>query len=256
MVKRKGYPAAGELVIARVTNVNPHSAFAHLLEYKKDGMIHISEIRSGWVKDIKNHVKEGQQIIAKVLDIDKTKGHITLSLKRVDENQRNDKKKEYKLEQKAETMLKIAGKKKDKSLNQAYKEVGYNLQDKIGSLYKGFKAALNNEELLRKRGISKEWIDILKEVAEKNIEQKEFVFKAEVDLESFDGNGLEKIKSLLGEVKEKGILVKYIAAPRYRFVYKSKNAKAAEREFKEELDALETEAKSKGITADYKLIKT
>lgn len=256
MVRKKGYPGIGELVICRITNINPHSAFAHLPEYGKDGMIHISEIRSGWVKNIKNYLNKGKEVIAKVLDVDKRKGHITLSLKRVDENQENQKKKEYKMEQKAEKMLEEVAKEKNLSLDKAYNKIGYNLQDKIGSLYKGFKTSLENEKLLQKRGIPKDWIKIIKQVAEKNIEQKEFEFKANLKLESFDGDGIYKIKGLLKKLEKTKMEVKYISAPIYMLIYKSKSAKQAEKQFSQQLKGLKSKAEQQGIEASYKLIKT
>ena len=47
MVKRRGLPQPGELVIVKISKINPHSAFAYLEEYGTEGMIHISEVSSG-----------------------------------------------------------------------------------------------------------------------------------------------------------------------------------------------------------------
>ena len=89
MVRKRGLPTNGEIVICRITRINPNSAFATLEEYEKEGMIHISEISRGWVRDIRKHLKVGQTIIGKVINVDRR--GIGLSIKRIDLKQKNEK---------------------------------------------------------------------------------------------------------------------------------------------------------------------
>src|SRR5207249_3402763 len=78
-------------------------AFVTLDEYEnKEGFIHIAEVSSGWIKYIRDYVREGQKVVCKVLKVDTEKGHIDLSLKAVNEHQRREKIQEWKNEQKAE----------------------------------------------------------------------------------------------------------------------------------------------------------
>ncbi|HID47317.1 MAG TPA: S1 RNA-binding domain-containing protein, partial [Methanococcaceae archaeon] len=103
---RKDFPEEGELVIGTVVDVKPYGAFVQLLEYpNREGMIHISEVSSGWVKNIRDHVKRGQRVVAKVMRVDKKKGHIDLSLKRVTEQQKKAKIQEWQRFQRAEKLL-------------------------------------------------------------------------------------------------------------------------------------------------------
>ena len=243
MVRRRGAPSQGELVVCTITKVNPNSAFARLDEYdNKEGMIHISEVSSGWVKDIRNHVRTGQQFIAKATRIEGN--HISLSLKRVDKNQENNKMKEYRLSQRAEKLLEMAAKQMGKTLDQAYNEAGYLLQEAFGSLYEGFKAALI-QDALAKRGMPEKWAAAIRELAEKNIEQKEFEFKAKLFVSSARGDGVDIVKSILLAAKEKGLDVHYIAAPEYLIKMKTKNAKKGEKEFAAVLEDIERSGRGK-----------
>ena len=147
MPKKRGLPSAGELVVCKVVKINPHSVFARLEEYDKEGMIHISEVSSGWVRDIRQYVKIGQDIIAKVLNAEEG---VTLSIKRVTPHQRTQKIKEYKLDQRAEKMLELVGQKLGKTTDQAYEEVGYTMQEKFGSLYEAFRLSLQKPENLKR----------------------------------------------------------------------------------------------------------
>ena len=68
-------------------------------------MIHISEISPGRIRNIRDYVKEGKKIVCTVLRIHKDKGHIDLSLRRVNENQRRQKNSQIKQEMLAEKIV-------------------------------------------------------------------------------------------------------------------------------------------------------
>ena len=65
-IRDREYPEERDLVMCSVKEVFPYGAFVILDEYDKEGMIHIKEISSSWVKNIRNHVREGQKIVCKV----------------------------------------------------------------------------------------------------------------------------------------------------------------------------------------------
>lgn len=246
MVRKRGFPSSGELVICKISRVNPNSAFAILEEYKKEGMIHISEISPGWVRDIRNHIKEGQTGVAKVIGVEG--GHISLSLKRVDKRQENERMREYTLDQKAEKMLELVAKKFGKDLDEAYFLVGFYLQENFGSLHKGFEMAMKKPDQLE---ISTQWKEAMADIAKKSIEQKEFIFKARLLIKSYKGDGINIIKELLKKAEENGLEVKYIAAPEYMVVYKTKEAKKGEREFLSALDSI----KATDVEVSHKVLR-
>jgi len=236
MVKKRGNPERGELVVVKITKINPHSVFAKIEEYNRKGMIHISEVNRGWVKDIRKFVKMDQQRVAKVVRLDDVFG---LSLKRVDKRQENERLKEYRLSSRAEKMLELVAKELGKSLDQAYEEVGYLLQENFGSLYRGFVVALTNTKQLKDRGVPEAWIEPLRQMAEKNIEQKEFEFRATLSITSYSPTGVKIIKKILAGAEKMGFAVHYVSAPEYLVKYKTKHAKKGQREFEEKLDQLE-----------------
>ena len=92
MVSLSDFPEEGELVVVTVKTVKNFGAFGILDEYDgKEGFIHITDVASGWVKYIRDHVKESQKIVCKVLRVDEQKSHIDLSLKQVNEHQKREK---------------------------------------------------------------------------------------------------------------------------------------------------------------------
>jgi translation initiation factor 2 subunit 1 len=252
MSKRRGYPQLGELVVCKIINLNPNSAFAKLDEYDLEGIIHISEITSGWVRDIREHLKKDQIIIAKVVRVDKSSGRLSLSIRRVDSNQEKEKMKEYKFSQKAEKMLELVAGDMGKTLKEAYEEVGFKIQETFGSLHDGFKETLKNPQKLIDRGIPEEWVNNIKKIAEKSMEQKEFVFRSRFNVRTHEKGGIDKIKTLLLEAEKMGLEVRYISSPEYLIRYKTKNAKKGEKDFEEKLNKL---ASTKDVEASFSILK-
>lgn len=253
MPRKKGLPSIGELVICKITGINPNSAYAVLDEYipKLEGMIHISEISSGWVRDIRSHVKSGQTVIAKVVRVD-DRG-VSLSLKRVDKKQEKQRLKEYNLDMRAEKMLERAAAGIGKTLDKAYNEVGFLMQESFGSLHAGFMKLLKNPELFREKGVSDEWVGAIRGIAEKEMEQKTFEFKAELVLKTFKPDGINIIKDILKQAEESSLEVKYISAPKYLVKYKTKDAKKGEKEFLDKLNKIVSQ--QKGVSAEFKVVK-
>ncbi|HEQ78979.1 MAG TPA: S1 RNA-binding domain-containing protein, partial [Euryarchaeota archaeon] len=64
MVSPYEFPEESELVVCSVTNVKSFGAFVNLDEYDgKEGFIHVAEVATGWVKYIRDHVREGQKVV-------------------------------------------------------------------------------------------------------------------------------------------------------------------------------------------------
>ena len=104
----KEWPEEGDLIVGTVHKVLNYGAFAKLEEYEgKEAFIHISEVSSGWVKNIRDYVRENQKIVARVLRVNPKKGHVDASLKRIREDQRTRRMQQWKIEQKAEKLLEI-----------------------------------------------------------------------------------------------------------------------------------------------------
>lgn len=233
--KNQEWPDEGDLIVGTVYKVLNYGAFAKLEEYEgKEAFIHISEVSSGWVKNIRDHVRENQKIVARVLRVNPKKGHVDASLKRIREDQRTKKIQQWKIEQKAEKFLELVAKSLDKDLNTAYDEVGYELMDIFGDLYGAFETASDEgEQSLIDEGISEDWAKAITEVAVKNITPPEIHITGYVDIENYESNGVEIIKEALLAAEGKDIAVQCVGAPRYRITVTSDDYIKAEKQLKE-----------------------
>jgi len=71
----EGYPEEDEIVLCKVTKIFPNSVFVELLEYHKPGMVHISEVSPGRIRNLRDFVSVDRQIICKILSVNKEKGY-------------------------------------------------------------------------------------------------------------------------------------------------------------------------------------
>ncbi len=74
----------GSIIVGKVTGIQAYGAFVSLNE-NTQGLVHISEITHGYVKDINDLLKVGDEVNVKVLSIDKEAGKIGLSIRATEE---------------------------------------------------------------------------------------------------------------------------------------------------------------------------
>ncbi|GFO97678.1 translation initiation factor IF-2 [groundwater metagenome] len=242
-MERSGWPEEDELVVCTVKKVTDFGAFVELDEYgHKEGLIHISEVASGWVKYIRDHVREGQKIVCKVLYVDESKHHIDLSLKDVNEHQRREKIQEWKNEQKAEKWIQYVAN-TTKTGQEELNGLISLLYEKFGSVYSVFeKSRTSGASVLTNIGVNKQFAETVRKVAEENLKKPQVEIAGYVDLTCSLPDGIEHIKKALnaaGNVKgdEISIDISYTGAPRYRLHVIAPDYKKAENFLKKSAQA-------------------
>lgn len=217
-------PSEGEILIATVKQVFDYGSYVTLDEYANiQAFLPWSEISSRWVKNIRDVIKEGRKIVVKVIRVDKRKGTIDVSLKKVTEDEKRKKMLQWKKIQKVDKILEIVSQKLHKSELDAWKEVAFKLEDAYGDPYESLVRAIKEgDKILRDAGVPEVWIKPLMEEIGKHIEEKKVKVSEIVTLRSMDKDGIEKIKKALGSAVEKlenpdvEIKIYTIGAPRYR----------------------------------------
>ncbi|WJX33399.1 hypothetical protein P8452_21611 [Trifolium repens] len=88
--KYSKYVNIGDIFIGRVSSVEDYGAFVELRFpddlYHLTGLIHISEVSWDLVQDVRDFLKKGEEVRAKVISIDRLKSRITLSIKQLEED--------------------------------------------------------------------------------------------------------------------------------------------------------------------------
>ncbi len=76
----------GQIVEGKITGIQPYGAFV-ALNHDMSGLIHISEISEGYVRDISSYVHVGDTVRVKIIDLDSSTNQARLSLKALHHSQ-------------------------------------------------------------------------------------------------------------------------------------------------------------------------
>ncbi len=256
-MKYSGWPDPGELVVGKIDEIEDFGVFVDLEEYAdKRGLIHISEVASGWIKNVRDHVREGQIVVCKVLDVDEGHEQIDLSLKDVNDHQRSERIQEWKNEQKADNWMELAF---DDLDDERYGEIANELIGAQGSLYEGFKqAAIHGEEALEHTDLEEEAIEAIVDTARENVSVPYVNVTGYVDLENPSPTGVDGIREALEAAEGNGdisdeveLTVSYVGAPEYRIEVQAPNYKTAESHLEESADRAIAAIEDHGGSGDY-----
>jgi len=234
MAERKPqWPEVGDLVIATIETVTDYGAYAKLDEFEKRGLLHVSEISSSWIRNIRDFVREGQKVTLKVLRVDHEKGHIDLSLRRVTKRERIEKVMSWKKERKAEALLRGVAEKVGLSIDEVYQKTAPVIEQKF-DLYEAFeKSAVEGPEALTELGVPENIAKAFSEVAQERIHVKMVKVRGVLEVRVVKPNGVKVIKDAFNKAKSEKIKdanVKFyvIAAPKYSVEVQAENYKRAE----------------------------
>ncbi len=257
LLKKEGFPQEDELVLCTVTAVQYNSVFAKLDEYGRSGMIHISEIAPGRIRNIRDYVVEGKKIVCQVLRIDLEKGHIDLSLRRVNEMQKRKKLDSIKQEQLSEKIIEFVASKRKEPVEALYNLISEKILEKYPSLFDAFEAVVTGGfdlDGVLEKSLAKELTDIIKQ----RIRIREIEIGGDLKIASHAPNGVEIVKEALIKAQSaKGSpIIKYKGAGTYSITVKSDDYKAAEKALKQAVDEFLKYAKENKATAEFVRIES
>jgi len=232
--KKQEWPEVGDLVIATVLDVTDFGAYAKLDEYDKRGLLHISEVSSSWIRNIRDFIREGQKVVLKVLRVDVEKGHIDLSLRRVTKREKIEKIMSWKKQRKAETLLRSVAEKTGLSLEEVYEKAGAPMEKEYG-VYEGFeKIVKDGISALTKIGVPEELATTIAEIAKERMRVPLIKVKGIVELRTTKPKGVKIIKDAFLNAKkaekprEAKLRFYVVATPKYCVEVMAENYKNAE----------------------------
>ena len=168
MEDQKNLPEEGDIVIANVKQVTNHGAYVSLEEYdNRTGFLHISEIATGWIRNIERYVRANQKIVLKVIRVNKTRSEVDLSLKQVSGEEKKSKIIEVKKNEKANAFMAIIKSKANLS-DEQIKQIEEKILTKYDYVYDIFEATTKKgKEVLLTLELSENVINIIEEESKK-----------------------------------------------------------------------------------------
>ncbi|ABP95956.1 MULTISPECIES: translation initiation factor IF-2 subunit alpha [Metallosphaera] len=245
-------PREGDILIATVKQVFDYGSYVTLDEYGGlQAFLPWSEISTRWVKNIRDVVKEGRKIIVKVIRVDRKKGSVDVSLKKVNDDDRRKKNAQWKRIQKIDKILEIVAQKLKKSEKEAWEQVAWKLEEKYGDVYEALqKASKEGEKVLLDAGVPEIWIKPILEEASKHGEEKKVKESKVVLVKSLDPDGVDKIRKVFDLEDEGDIRIFTIGAPRYRVEVSGTDPKAVAQRLEEVVQRILERAKEEGVSAE------
>jgi translation initiation factor 2 subunit 1 len=251
LFKKQGFPEENDLVLCTVTSVQFHSVFVNIEDYGRSGMIHISEISPGRIRNIRDFVKEGKKIVCKVLRINKEKGYIDLSLRRVNSSEKRRKIEGIKKEQNAEKIVDVVAKGLGIKTEQLHKEITEKISGQFAEIHNLFEHAVMEPKILEDIGLDKKHAKALDEIVKDRMKPAEVKIRGKLKIKTYAINGIDIIKDSLKKAEEAGkgrIVINYLGSGTYHFMVTAPDYKEAEKYLKDSTEsAIQIVKKTDGI---------
>jgi translation initiation factor 2 subunit 1 len=231
---QKDMPEQDELVLATVKKIMPYGAFCALDEYgDREAFLHISEVAPRWIKNIREFLREGQHVVARVYKFVPEKNQIDLSLKRVTEADKRRKLEGAKREKRGSMLLMVTAKRM-KVKKPEMDAVGVQLAKKWGDAFSAFEAIVDTgAAALEGIEISDVWKKTLVEIATESIKRQKARADYLLTLQCSESEGMDIIKNALIAAKPKEGLetkIMYMGAPKYMLSVLATDFKTANKE--------------------------
>ncbi len=250
MSLRGEYPDEGDLVVGTVTSIRNFGAFVTLDQFaNREAFIHLSEVATGWVKYIRDHIREGQKIVARVLRVDPAKSQIDLSLKRINDHQRREMIQSWKNEQRAIRLLGLVAQALKIEADATHPMFAESLVEKYGSLFGAFEAASADPKKFQKEHGKAPWVAPFLKIAEENLVPPHVGITGTLEVSDTSVHGLEHVRDALRAaeaVDPESVTVQYVGAPRYRVTVAGAQYKHVEELLKKASEAALAKIKEAG----------
>ena len=245
------FPSRDDFVVVKITQILDYGVFVELLEYKNArGFVHISNVASSWVKNIRNFVKMNQVRVAKVLNVDLERRQIDLAFAGVNPMRERTVLNQFKQINREQKLIEILSKETKKPFEEVWASVVDPLTAEHGSLFEAFeKIALGYDP---SPVLAKEWVAPVKDLVEKNIVVSKKEITGKLKLSSTASNGLNLIKDVLSDAEGgKGCVVSYAGGGSFNVSCTGLTFKEADKVLSVSMVNAEKKAKKLGIVFEF-----
>lgn len=216
------YPEVDEVVMVNVQEIAEMGAYVKLLEYDNiEGMVLLSELSRRRIRSIQKLIRVGKNEVAVVLRVDKEKGYIDLSKRRVSAEDIVKCDERYNKSKAVHSILRHCAEKFTVSLETLYQTIGWPLSRKYGHAYDALKLSITDPTIFDDiEPPSKDLLEELKLYISRRLTPQAIKIRADVEVSCFSYEGIDAIKRALRAAEEMSteqmaVKAKLVAAPLY-----------------------------------------
>ncbi|KAL4921975.1 translation initiation factor 2, alpha subunit [Aspergillus aurantiobrunneus] len=247
------YPEVDSYVMVNVKQIAEMGAYVKLLEYDNiDGMILLSELSRRRIRSIQKLIRIGRNEVVIVLRVDKEKGYIDLSKRRVSPEDVIKCEERYNKSKAVHSILRHVAEATQTPLETLYQQIAWPLNRKFGHSHDAFKISITNPDVWNdvefpSESVKKE----LNQYIGKRLTPHPTKVRADIEVTCFGYDGIDAVKDALRTAEaentaENEIKVKLVAPPLYVLTSQCLDKTHGIKMLEEAIQRIETTIKSSG----------
>lgn len=267
------FPEIDELVMVNVRSIAEMGAYVSLLEYNNiEGMILLSELSRRRIRSINKLIRVGKNEVVMVLRVDKEKGYIDLSKRRVSPEDIAKCEERYNKAKTVHGVLRQVAQENHLKIEELYAKVAWPLHKKFKietisddekkieyvHCYDVFKMGITDDTVFEGMDISLEVLTALKAQIRRRLTPQPIKIRADIEVTCFTYEGIEAIRSALQAAQDLGtedvpVKVKLIAPPMYVMTTSTLDKQKGIQKLQEAIEAVREHITAKKGTMSVKM---
>lgn len=216
------YPEIDSFVMVNVKQIAEMGAYVKLLEYDNiDGMILLSELSRRRIRSIQKLIRVGRNEVVVVLRVDKEKGYIDLSKRRVSPEDIVKCEERFNKGKMVASIMRHVAEKTKTPMETLYQEIGWPLNKKYGHAVDAFKLSITNPDVWQEVTFPSEVVKSeLQSYISKRLTPQPTKVRADVEVTCFGYEGIDAVKNALRAAEAQNtpdtqVKVKLVSPPLY-----------------------------------------
>ncbi|GAA5885190.1 hypothetical protein JCM6882_007266 [Rhodosporidiobolus microsporus] len=239
------FPEVDELVMVQVKQIQEMGAYVKLLEYDNiEGMILLSELSRRRIRSIQKLIRVGRNEVVVVMRVDKEKGYIDLSKRRVSAEDVIKCEERYNKSKTVHTIMRHVAEKTGKEMDEVNEIVAWPLYQKYGHAHDAFKLSISEpDQVFGDLSIPADILDSLRSEIARRLTPQPVKIRADLEVTNFSYNGILTIQDALaaGEAlssEEVPIKIRLVAPPLYVMVSNTTDKQGAIDRLEQAIEAI------------------
>ena len=196
------YPEIESVVMVNVRNIADMGAYVSLLEYNNiEGMILLSELSRRRIRSIHKLIRVNRNEVVMVLRVDKEKGYIDLSKRRVSPEDVAACEDRFNKAKAVHGVLRHVAERRKYYLEDLYEKIGWPLYKKYGHAYDAFKLAISEEknsgDPFADLKVPQDLKDELKTYILRRLAPQPVKIRSDIEVSCFTYEGIDAIREAL-----------------------------------------------------------
>ncbi|KAI0482712.1 translation initiation factor 2, alpha subunit [Xylariaceae sp. FL0804] len=216
------YPEIDSFVMVNVKQIADMGAYVKLLEYDNiDGMILLSELSRRRIRSIQKLIRVGRNEVVVVLRVDKEKGYIDLSKRRVSPEDIVKCEERYNKSKLVHSIMRHVAEKTQTPIETLYESIAWPLNKRYGHSIDAFKLSITNPEVWNDISFPSDPVaDELKSYIGKRLTPQPTKVRADIEVTCFEYDGIDAVKAALRtaesrNTEENQVKVRLVSPPLY-----------------------------------------